>query len=147
MSAWSSTQTASRPTASTPAASTSSASTPTPTPTHEIEIKLEELRANYLYTFPEMRVMETVRYFSKDGEVTIHFSGHSPFRHDETTDTQVPGGVILTLVKSSEDRGLQNDAFHCGCSVKLSSGEEVGWPKLPNAGGEQPVGKPLGSTP
>jgi hypothetical protein len=114
----------------------------TPTPTHEVEIRLEELRGNYYYPFPDMNVTETVRYFSKDGEVTIHFTGHSPFRHDDATGTQVPGGVILTLVKASEGRDLPNDAFHCGCSVTLSTGEVVGWPQLASAGGDTHVHQP-----
>src|SRR5690348_9599541 len=98
----------------TSAAPTSAASTPTPT--HEVEIVLEDLRNGY-YRFPDMNVTETVRYSSKDGEVTIHLTGHSPFRYDDMTGTQVPGGVILTLVKSSE--GLPDGVFHVGCSVTL----------------------------
>jgi len=124
---------------STYAAPTSAVSTSAvpsiPTPTHEIEISLDYLQASKGYSFPDMKVTETVRYFSKDGEVTIHLTGSSPFRHDEMTGTQVPGGVILTLVRSCDS------PFRVGCSVTLPNGEVVGWPKLPSAGGEQNVGR------
>jgi hypothetical protein len=111
-----------------------------PKPDYEIEISLNELMKGSYYSFPVMTVGETVRYFSTEGEVTIHLSGESPFRHETVTGTQVPGGVILTLVKSSE--GLPNDAFHVGCSVTLSTGEVVGWPQIPSAGGDTHVHKP-----
>jgi hypothetical protein len=130
----------------TPAVSTSTASTSATTPqstlnpTHEIEIDLEDLKNGY-YRFPNMNVEETVRYTCKDGEVTLHFTGNSPFRLDDVAGTQVPGGVILTLVQSSE--GLPNDAFHVGCSVTITkTGEVVGWPKLKSAGGDLGVGRP-----
>jgi hypothetical protein len=114
-----------------------------PNPTHEIEISLEYLQGSKKYQFRNMNVGETVRYFSNDGEVTIHLTGQSPFHVDVVpAGTHVSGGVILTLVKSSEDLGLPNDAFQVGCSVTLPNGDVVGWPKLTNAGGDQPVGRP-----
>ena len=88
-----------------------------------------------------MEVGETVRYFSKEGEVTIHLTGASPFRPTKT-GTQVPGGVILTLVQASEGEGFRNDAFHIGCSLTLTDGTVVGWPKLPGAGGDPHVKQP-----
>jgi hypothetical protein len=131
--------TSAAPTSAASASAVSTSTPSTPMPVHEIEIVVEDLRNGY-YRFPDMKVTETVRYFSKDGEVTIHLTGHSPFRYDDQFGTQVPGGVILTLVKSSED--LPGGVFHCGCSVTLHSGEVVGWPELKSAGADQHVGRP-----
>jgi hypothetical protein len=111
----------------------------TPKPDYEVEIELEYLMNGKPYSFPAMKVGETVRYFSKDGEVTIQLPGYSLFRIDEAKGTHVPGDVILTVVKSSN--GLPNDAFFCGCSLKLP-GKVVGWPELPNAGANQHVPHP-----
>jgi hypothetical protein len=75
--------------------------TPDPTPKHEIKISLE---GGYDSRMPHMEVGETVRYSSNppgSGEVTVEFPERSPFREDELTGTEVPGGVILTLVSDS----------------------------------------------
>ena len=117
---------------------------PPPTPTHEIEVSKESLQGNY-YTFPEMTVGETVRFFSNEGEVTIHLPGVSPFRTDQVTGTQVPGGVILTLVQASEDQSLlSNDKLRMkfGCSLTLPGGTVFGWPTISGAGGEPHVKQP-----
>jgi hypothetical protein len=87
-----------------------------------------------------MKVKETVRYFSNQGEVTIHFTEHSPFRSDGATDTKVPGGVILTLVNPSDV--LPRGAFPSGCSVKDESGKDWGWPGLTTAGADTHVHQP-----
>src|ERR1700733_7583841 len=75
--------------------------TPDPTPDHEIKISRE---GGYDSGMPHMNVGETVRYSSnppESGEVTVEFPERSPFREDKLTGTEVPGGVILTLVSES----------------------------------------------
>jgi|SRR5579862_2413456 hypothetical protein len=113
------------------------------TPTREIEINLQGEHAVPPVPFPDMKVGETVRYVGNGGEVTVEFPGLSPFRTDEKTGTQVPGGVILTLVKSSEGLNLPNDTFHCGCSLTLPNGQTVGWKSGSQlSGGDPHVRKP-----
>ncbi len=112
-----------------------------PTPKHEIEVTHKSLQGSY-YPFPDMEVGETVRFFSKEGEVTIHLTGASPFRTDRKIGTQVPGGVILTLVQESEGEGFRNGTFHIGCSLTLRDGTVVGWPELPGAGGDPHIKQP-----
>jgi hypothetical protein len=112
---------------------------PTPKADWEIEIDLDYLKEGKSYTFPVMKVKETVRYFSNQGEVTIHFTEHSPFRSDGATDTKVPGGVILTLVNPSDSLP---SAFPSGCSVKDKNGKVWGWPDLKTAGADTHVHQP-----
>ena len=84
-----------------PATKPTSDPTPNPTPNHEIKISPER---GYGYEMPEMEVGETVRYSSnplKSGQITVQFLERSPFREDNVTGTEVPGGVILTLVNDS----------------------------------------------
>ena len=115
---------------------------PPPTPTYEIPVSKESLQGSY-YPFPaDMKVGETVRFSSDEGEVTIHLTKVSPFRTDDKTGTQVPGGVILTLVQASKGEDFLNDPFHMGCSLTLPDGTVVGWPTLPGAGGDPHVRQP-----
>jgi hypothetical protein len=89
-----------------PATKPASKPTPDPTPNHEIKISLE---AGYGYGMPHMKVGETVRYSSNPpgaGEITVKFAKRSPFREDDLTGTEVPGGVILTLVSDSGEGTL-----------------------------------------
>jgi hypothetical protein len=113
----------------------------TPKPTRQITITLRRGHAVPPNPFPFMKVGQTVRYVSKSGEVSINFTGLSPFRIDKKEDTTVPGGVILTLVKSSE--GLPNGSFHCGCSITDKKGVTRGWGKGSKLSGGNPrVGRP-----
>jgi hypothetical protein len=84
-----------------PATKPATEQTPDPTPNHEIKISPE---GAYDSRMPHMEVGETVRYSSnprEKGEVTVEFPERSPFREDKLTGTEVPGGVILTLVSDS----------------------------------------------
>jgi hypothetical protein len=72
------------------------------------------------YGMPHMEVGQTVRYSinpAGSGEVTVEFPERSPFREDEVTGTEVPGGVILTLVSDSGESTLP-----CHYYIKPPSG-------------------------
>ena len=123
-------------------ASVASTSQASPTPTREIVIKLKGVDA-VPEPIPAMNVGDTIRYVSNDGEVTIVFPRLSPFRLDNEVNTIVSGGVIMTLVRESTDLNLPNDAFPCSCSLKLKSGDTVGWEKGTSiSGGEHHVRRP-----
>ena len=101
------------------------------TPDFDIEIKMRK-NATGVPTdavppnpLPPMKVGQTVRYFSKDGDVRIVFPQRSPFREDDLPMTQVPGAMILTLV--SDSGPSPNDALRCRCFIKPPDGPEVGW--------------------
>jgi len=88
---------------------------------------------------PTMRVGQTVRYFSKDGEVRIVFPERSPFREDSLPMTQVPGSMILTLV--SDTGPTPNDVLRCRCFITPPNGPEFGWAGDPSpSGGDHHVG-------
>jgi hypothetical protein len=103
---------------------------------YEIAITLQDGNASPPDPLPEMHVGQTVRYLSAAGEVRILFTGESPFRTDGKTMTNVPGGVILTLLSPGS-------ALPCRCFVTPDGGTEVGWDKdHPRAGGNHKVSKP-----
>ena len=103
---------------------------------HEIEIKLvNQTGAVPPNPMPEMKVGDTVRYFSAAGDVKITFPLHSPFRNDETAMTEIstPGAPFPPLVRSGK--------FACGCVITLPNGQQVGWPMAGAASGGEHVVK------
>lgn len=110
------------------------------TPTHEIKVRLQGTEA-VPDPIPEMKIGETVRYVSDDGEVEIAFPGRSPFSRNDELNSRVRGGVILELV--NESTGLPNNAFVCRCFLTLPDRQVVGWKSDPSiSGGEHRVGRP-----
>jgi hypothetical protein len=106
------------------------------TPTHQIKITLRGNLALPPDPLPFMRVGETVRYFSDEGEVRIEFPERSPFRTDNQTNTSIPGGIVVTLLSESGDAG-----FPCRCHITPPNGQEVGWaPNAEASGGVHKVG-------
>jgi hypothetical protein len=101
---------------------------------HEIEVRIV---GNNAIPSPqiddiEMKVGETVRYSSLDGEVKIVFPERSPFRNDDLTGTEIPGAVILTLQQGEQTSALP---FRCRCFVTPKGGPPVGWTSDPSKSG------------
>jgi hypothetical protein len=111
------------------------------TATYEIEIKRVGNHAVPPKHMPTMKVGETVRYSSRDGDVAIAFPDRSPFRSDARTNTIAPGDLILTLV--TDDSQTSTKGFACRCFINLPSGETIGWnAQSPESGGEHHVRQP-----
>jgi hypothetical protein len=121
--------------------STTTASPPADTsPTHTIEIDVTRPTPEF-QKIPEMTVGDKVEF--KSGKpVTITFPGLSPFSN-ERTNTSIPDGVILVVVRHSDDQPKK--AFMAQCrldeqttpkTAKPGSEDNSGW------GAEIPVRKP-----
>ena len=110
------------------------------TPTHKINIRKEKGYVMPPDSVPDIRVGDTIRLFtdSPGDEVKIKFDGPSPFRLDDKPNTEVPGEVILTVVRESTGRGLPNDVFVGRCTITLSDGTDIGW-----GPGDKQAGIPL----
>jgi hypothetical protein len=109
---------------------------------HEIEVKIVGKGAEPTPPIGtiEMKVGETVRYFSPDGNVKILFPFRSPFRNDDKTGTEVQGLEILTL-QQAERPTVPPDPpdFLCRCFITNSEGT-FGWSEdSPNSGGDHHV--------
>jgi hypothetical protein len=107
---------------------------------HEIEVKIvgDGAVPSQPIDKIEMKVGETVRYSSPDGDVKIVFPFRSPFRNDDLTGTDVPGSVILPL-KQAERPNVPSD-FLCRCFITTPRGVTVGWKKDPSdSGGDHHV--------
>jgi len=111
------------------------------TPTHRIEIDATRPTPEFK-KIPKMTVGDKVEF--KSGKpVIITFPGLSPFSN-ERTNTSIPDGVILVVVRHSEDQ--PKSAFMAQCRVdekttekktaKPGSEDNSGW------GAEIPVRKP-----
>ncbi|SRR6266478_7418833 len=102
---------------------------------HEILIRLEEGKhAIPPNPMPAMKVGETVRYLSYDGQVTMRFPELSPFRQDNQTNTEVSGSEPQQLLRAGK--------FESRCFLMLQGGMMVGWDPngSPQSGGVHDVG-------
>src|SRR6266481_555588 len=82
---------------------------------HEILIRLEEGKhAIPPNPMPAMKVGETVRYLSYDGQVTMRFPQLSPFRQDDQTNTEVSGSEPQQLLRAGK--------FESRCFLMLQGG-------------------------
>jgi hypothetical protein len=94
---------------------------------HDIEIELDGEDAVPPNPLPSMNVGDSVHYFSKAGKVRIVFPGLSPFRMDNTTNTEVTDAEVPTV--------NQKGQFNCRCFI------EIGWKKdSARSGGVHNVG-------
>jgi hypothetical protein len=110
-------------------------------PTHEIRINLIGSKPGFS-KIPLMTVGETVRVASSKA-VTITFAGLSPFRKDRRTNTSIPDGVILTVVRDSERQPQKTFKAQCRLdSDKTQATKEAVWPENNNWGADLPVRKP-----
>jgi len=102
---------------------------------HEILIR-HRVRGNGVLSLlePAMKVGETVRYLSYDGQVTMRFPELSPFRQDNQTNTEVSGSEPQQLLRAGK--------FESRCFLMLQGGMMVGWDPngSPQSGGVHDVG-------
>jgi hypothetical protein len=124
---------------------------------HEIEVKIVGKGAEPTPPIGtiEMKVGETVRYFSPDGKVKIVFPFRSPFQNDDKTGTEVEGleiitdktgtkvhsSEILTLLQAERPTDPPNlPDFLCRCFITNDAGVVFGWSSAtPNSGGDHHV--------
>ena len=100
---------------------------------HNLEVKVNGGDAVPPTPIPEMKVGDTVRYFSNAGKVTIVFPQLSPFRTDADAMTEITGADVQTVARNGD--------FSCRCFVTLPNGTTVGWQKDPSlSGGTHHVG-------
>ena len=93
---------------------------------HEIPVILEE--GVPVPQIPALiRVGDTVRYTSVDGEVRIVF--------------ELPFSTVKDVILEGETRVMTREGtFFCKCFLTLPSGTSFGWsPETPKAGGEHDV--------
>ena len=110
-------------------------------PTHDINVTFDG-KTVVPDKIPPMIVGQTVRYVNAygQGEISIEFPDGSPYLQGKTTNTSVPGGVILTLV--SDSASSTNGVFTSRCYLILD-GTKYGWSsEYPEAGGDHRVGQP-----
>jgi hypothetical protein len=112
-----------------------------PTPKHEVTMKLVGSNPELYPKIPEMIVGDTFRFVSDQPGATILFAGASPFRADETTGTSIPEGVIVTLVSNSDDQ--PGRVFKGQCRMKGKNGKlATTYAAASLDGGDFPVRKP-----
>jgi hypothetical protein len=112
-------------------------------PTYEILINLAGPKPGFS-KIPEMTEGDTVRVVSSK-PVTITFAGLSPFRKDRRTNTSIPDGVVLTVVRNSESQ--PNKKFKALCrldSDKTQATNGTAWAEDNSWGADLPVRKPAG---
>ena len=102
---------------------------------YDIEITLlNQTEAVPPKPMPEMAVGDTVRYFSTAGKVTITFPALSPFRTDDTAETDITTDV------APFPKLARAGTFASGCAITLPDQTKVGWPMAgANSGGEHVV--------
>jgi hypothetical protein len=102
---------------------------------HEVTIGLIDNK-HATPSIPEfMRVNDTVRYSSPDGDIRVKFEHGSPFIDaNGDTLTEIHGSETLTLLKEGK--------FFCECFITPPGKVEVGWDPInsPQSGGEHNVG-------
>lgn len=125
---------------------TATASPPTAIkPTHAIRINVTGPTPGF-DEIPEMTEGDTVRFDCSE-PVTIRFTGLSPFS-SHRKNTSIPDGVILTVVRDSQDQ--HNKVFSAQCSLDSKKKPRTGspgqqgnpWPANNKWGGDFPVRKP-----
>ena len=101
---------------------------------HEVQVQLTNNHAVPIFP-PNMKVPETVHYFSTDGVVTLQFvENGSPF-------VDAAGNPKTEITSSDPPMALSNPGtFTCRCFITLPDGTTVGWdPSTPESGGNQIV--------
>jgi hypothetical protein len=102
---------------------------------HEITIRLTDGGHAKPDIPAAMKVGETVRYTSSDGDLRIVFPNGSPFGDTGTDIAEIRGERTLTLQREG--------VFLCRCFITPSGSiQEVGWDPVasPQSGGEHNVG-------